>query len=52
VDPLGWREDNPVLKPRRLKIDSDGYRPWSQAEFLQFMERSDEEWQFNALLPC
>jgi integrase len=49
ADPLGWREDNPALKPRRLKIDSDGYRPWSQAEFLQFMERSDEEWQFNAL---
>jgi integrase len=50
VDPLGWREDNPALKPRRLKTDSDGYRPWTQVECLQFMERSDEDWQFHALL--
>jgi hypothetical protein len=26
VDPLGWREDNPALKPRRLKIDSEHLR--------------------------
>ena len=49
VDPLGWREDNPALKPRRLKIDSDGYRPWTEAEFLQFIDRSDAAWRFNAL---
>jgi integrase len=49
VDPLGWHEDNPALKPRRLKTDSDGYRPWTEAEFAQFIERSDADWQFNAL---
>ena len=50
MDPLGWREDNPALKPRRLNTESDGDRPWTQIEFLQFMERSDENWQFHALL--
>lgn len=49
VDPLGWREDNPAPKPRRLKTDSDGYRPWTEAEFVQFLECSDADWQFNAL---
>jgi integrase len=49
VGALGWREDNPALKPRRLQTDSDGYRPWTQHEFLQFMERASPEWQFNAL---
>jgi integrase len=49
VDPLGWREDNPALKPRRLRIDSDGYRPWTETEFLQFIDRSDAAWRFNAL---
>lgn len=50
VDPLGWREDNPALRPRRLRTDSDGYRPWTTAEFEQFWQRSNEEWRFAGLL--
>ena len=50
VDPLGWRQDNPALRPRRLRTDGDGYRPWTPAEFQQFHERSDEFWQFAGLL--
>jgi integrase len=50
VDPLGWRDDNPALRPRRLRTDGDGYRPWTPAEFVQFWERSDAGWRFNALL--
>jgi integrase len=49
VDILGWRKDNPALRPKRLRTDGDGYRAWTQAEFLQFIERADPEWQFNAL---
>lgn len=49
VNPLGWRMDNPALRPKRLRIETDGYRPWTQEEFLQFMDRADPDWQFNAL---
>lgn len=49
VDPLGWRPDNPALHPRRLRTVGEGHRAWTHAEFLQFMERADPEWQFNAL---
>lgn len=49
VNPPGWRDDNPAMKPRRLKTDSDGYRPWTEAEFAHFIGRSDPDWQFNAL---
>lgn len=50
VDPLGWRQDNPALKPKRLKRQTDGYRSWTMAEFKQFCEQADEEWRFAALL--
>jgi integrase len=50
VDPLGWREDNPALRPKRLRQDGDGYRAWTQDEFRQFTQRQDEEWRFAALL--
>ena len=50
VDPLGWRQDNPALRPRRLRSASDGYRPWTPAEFAQFHERSDEFWRFAGML--
>lgn len=46
---LGWRQDNPALRPKRLRAKGDDYRPWTEDEFVQFMERSDAEWQFNAL---
>ncbi|MBN8901417.1 MAG: hypothetical protein BGO51_10440 [Rhodospirillales bacterium 69-11] len=46
---LGWREDNPALRPKRLRTEGDGFRPWRAAEFAQFMDRAGEEWQFNAL---
>jgi hypothetical protein len=48
-DTLEWREDNPALRPKRLRTDSDGFRPWKQNEFMQFWERSDAEWRFAAL---
>ena len=50
VDPLGWRHDNPALRPRRLRTDGEGYRPWTPAEFQQFHERADEFWRFAAML--
>jgi integrase len=50
VDPLGWREDNPALRPRRLRTDGEGYRPWTQAEFTQFWKASADDWRFAALL--
>jgi integrase len=50
VDPLGWRQDNPALNPKRLESHGEGYRPWSRDEFVQFMERSPEEWRFAGLL--
>lgn len=49
VNPLGWRKDNPALRPKRLRIDTEGLRPWTEGEFLQFIDRADAEWQFNAL---
>lgn len=49
VDPLEWRTDNPALRPKRLRADSDGFRPWRQEEFVQFWERSSEEWRFAVL---
>jgi integrase len=39
----------PRAEPRRLKTDGDGYRPWSEDEIFQFMERGSTEWHFNAL---
>jgi integrase len=48
-DRLGWRPDNPALRPRRLRQTGDGYRPWTRDEFVQFMSRADAEWKFNAL---
>ena len=50
VDPLGWRQDNPALRPRRLRTDGEGFRPWTPAEFQQFHDRSDEGWRFAGLL--
>lgn len=50
VDALGWREDNPALRPRRLRTSGEGFRPWSRDEFRQFWERTGEEWRFAALL--
>ncbi len=50
VESLGWRADNPALRPKRLKTEGVGYRPWMQDEFLQFFERANPEWQFAALL--
>ncbi len=50
VDALGWRPDNPALRPRRLRTDGTGFRPWSREEFRQFWDRSNEEWRFAALL--
>jgi integrase len=50
IDPLGWRDDNPALRPRRLRTDGEGYRAWMPDEFRQFWEKSNEEWRFRALL--
>jgi integrase len=47
---LGWREDNPALRPKRLRSSGDGYRPWAREEFSTFWQASDEEWRFAALL--
>jgi integrase len=49
VDPLEWRTDNPALRPKRLRTEGEGFRPWKPAEFMQFWERSDAEWRFNVL---
>lgn len=50
VNPLGWRKDNPALKPKRLKTFGEGHRPWTREEYLRFVEHADPEWQFAALL--
>ncbi|MEJ0015673.1 MAG: tyrosine-type recombinase/integrase [Acetobacteraceae bacterium] len=50
VDALGWRADNPALRPKRLKTGGEGFRPWRPEEFTQFYERANEEWRFAALL--
>jgi integrase len=47
---LGWRPDNPALRPKRLPWELDDYEPWTEAQWLQFQERADPEWQFYALL--
>jgi hypothetical protein len=49
---LGWIEDNPASRPKRLRIDTDGYRPWTQAEFLQFMERAGAPIPNGSSMPC
>lgn len=49
-DPLGWRKDNPALRPKRLRQEGEGFRPWTPEEFVQFYEASDPEWRFAALL--
>jgi integrase len=46
VESLGWRSDNPALRPKRLKTGGTGYVPWKPEEFAQFRERSDPDWQF------
>jgi integrase len=50
VESLGWRGDNPALRPKRLKTGGEGYRPWKPAEFVQFYERADPAWRFAGLL--
>jgi integrase len=50
VDPLGWREDNPALRPRQLRTDGEGYVPWTPEQFRQFWQQSDDEWRFAGLL--
>jgi integrase len=50
VNPLGWRPDNPALKPKRLKVASGGYRPWTYAEFQTFWTHHGQEWRDAALL--
>lgn len=50
MDPLGWRPDNPALRPKRLRAKGDDYRAWTQEEFAQFWDRSGPEWRFAALL--
>lgn len=49
-DNLGWRSDNPALRPKRLKSKTDGYRAWLPAEWEQFCARADADWQFAAIL--
>ena len=49
-DTLGWRTDNPALRPKRLKVTGEGYRAWLPGEWQQFMERATPDWQFTALL--
>lgn len=34
---LGWRDDNPALRPGRLRSDTDGYQAWSAEAFDAFM---------------
>lgn len=34
---LGWRQDNPAERPRRLPSDGEGYRAWTREAFDQFM---------------
>ena len=36
---LGWRKDNPALRPKRLK-QGPGYPTWTTPEFAQFMASS------------
>ena len=50
VELLGWRSDNPALRPKRLKTGGVGYLPWKPEEFAQFRKRSDPDWQFAVLV--
>jgi integrase len=50
VDPLGWRPDNPALRPKRLKKTTDGYQPWTPEQWDQFQQNAPEEWRFAAFL--
>ena len=50
IDALGWRQDNPALRPKRLQTQGDGYRPWKLEEFAQFCDRAAADWRFAALL--
>jgi integrase len=50
VDPLGWRQDNPALRPKGLKRQTEGFRAWTKAEFQTFCERASPEWRFYATL--
>jgi integrase len=50
VESLGWRSDNPALRPKRLKTGGVGYLPWKPEEFAQFRKRSDPDWQFAVLV--
>lgn len=50
IDPLGWRQDNPALRPKRLKKATEGYVAWTAEQFTRFCERSTEEWRFAAML--
>jgi integrase len=49
VDPLEWRADNPALRPKRLRTEGEGFRPWKPTEFIHFWERANAEWRFNVL---
>jgi integrase len=50
VDPLGWRQDNPGVRPKRLTKQTEGFRAWTKSEFQTFCERADPEWRFYAKL--
>ena len=47
---LGWRSDNPALRPKRLRAKGAGYEAWRPEQFQQFWDRSSEAWRFAALL--
>lgn len=50
VNPLGWRPDNPALRPKRLRREIESYQPWTPAQWQQFWQRATPEWRFAAAL--
>jgi integrase len=47
---LGWRTDNPALGVKRLRMDGEGYRAWTDAEIAAFRASAPAEWVFALLL--
>ncbi|MFH5927219.1 site-specific integrase [Roseomonas xinghualingensis] len=46
---LGWREDNPAFRPKRLKTTGEGYRDWTEDEIRQFLA-ANPDWNLRLLL--
>ncbi|HUC17767.1 MAG TPA: tyrosine-type recombinase/integrase [Acetobacteraceae bacterium] len=50
IDPLGWREDNPALRPKRLKRKTSGYLAWTPDQFRQFWQVATPDWRLAAAM--